>query len=332
MGVPSRVLSNQELSQIVDTSDEWIRTRTGIQERRIIDPSLGESNSSLSILSSKNALVSAKMAPDEIDLVICCTATPDTWMPITAARVIAGLGIKNCASFDLNAACSGYLTGLHVADSLIRSGAHKNILVIGADVFSSILDWTDRKTCVLFGDGAGAAVLSRVENANPETDSMILCSQLYTLPDTNEFLAIKSGGVGRTPFENPIDSVSDSGNACDARPYVTMNGGEVFKAGSRGMAEAAKNLMATAKVDPSQIRWLVPHQANLRIIEMVAKLADFPMEKVYTNVDRWGNTSAATVAIALAEMSEKNLVQKGDLILLDVFGGGFTYGAMLLRW
>lgn len=325
IGIPTRVLTNDDISKFVDTNDEWIRTRTGISERRIVDRALGESNSSLSVKACREALEDSGLLASQIDMVMCCTATPDTWMPITAARVVDALQIESCASFDLNAACSGFLTGLHVADSLLRSGAYKNILVVGADVFSTILDWRDRKTCILFGDGAGAAVVSRVENCDPSKDSMILASQLFTSPDRHEYLTVKSG-EGRSPFDGPHQREDTP------RPYVSMNGTEVFKAGTRGMAEAARVVMEKGQVTADQIKWLVPHQANLRIIEMVAKLAKFPMEKVYINVDRWGNTSAATVAIALGEMRQKNLLQKGDLILLDVFGGGFTYGAMLLRW
>jgi len=325
LGVPSKVLSNSDLSKIVDTSDEWIVTRTGIKERRIADRENGEQNSTLSIRAAKEALENAGLTPADIDMVICATLTPDTWMPITAARVIDGLGIKKAAGFDLNAACSGFLSSLHVADSLVRSGAQKNILAIGAEVFSSLVDWSDRKTCVLFGDGAGAAIVSRVENGDPLKDSMILASHLYCMPDMEENLVIKSGGS-----RNPYSEQKQSGDAFN--PYVQMRGSEVFKNGSRAMAEAAKLVLEKAGVSSADVKWFIPHQANLRIIEMVAKLAEIPMDKVYVNLDRWGNTSAATVAIAMAEMNRKQLLNKGDLILLDVFGGGYTYGAMLLRW
>jgi 3-oxoacyl-[acyl-carrier-protein] synthase-3 len=222
--------------------------------------------------------------------------------------------------FDLNAACSGFVTGLHTADAFLRSGSAKCALVIGGDIFSSILDWSDRGTCVLFGDGAGAAVLECCEG-DPSRDSCIIATKLATLPDPEEFLSVKGGGSKHPPG---VESI--------VKPVITMNGREVFKAASRSMVQVAKDVLASAGYKPSDLRWLVPHQANLRIIENVAQMADFPMERVFTNLDRWGNTSAATVAICLAEMQERDLLKKGDLVLLDVFGGGYTYGATLLRW
>jgi len=325
LGAPSKILSNEDLAQLVDTSDEWIRTRTGIRERRVLDRERGETLSSISTEACRQALSRAGRTIHDIDLVICCTATPDTWMPISAARVLGLLGGAGdrTACFDLNAACSGYVTGLHTADAYIRSGLAKTVLLIGADIFSSILDWKDRATCVLFGDGAGAAVVEAVQ-ADPRKDSCLIASKISTLPDMNEYLAVKGGG-SRTPPGSPR-------YLTDERPYVTMNGREIFKSASRSMVQVARDVLAMAGVQASELRWLVPHQANQRIIENVAQMSDFPMERVYINLDRWGNTSAATVGICLAEMEERKLLQKGDLVLLDVFGGGYTYGATLLRW
>jgi 3-oxoacyl-[acyl-carrier-protein] synthase-3 len=325
LGVPSKVLTNDDLAKFVETSDEWIRTRTGIRERRIIDRDQGETLSSLGVQASREALERAGFAASDLDLILCCTATPDTIMPNSAARIAGALGAARVGVIDLNAACSGFVTGLHVADGLIRSGLHKRVLVIGADVFSTILDWQDRKTCVLFGDGAGAAIMGATESVDPATDSCVLASRLEHVFDEEESLAVLGGG-SRVPFNS--SEFNQNGNTA----FVQMHGQEVFKMGTRSMAQIGREVVEAAGYRMSDIDWLVPHQANFRIIEMVAKLMDFPVSKTYVNVDRWGNTSAATVAICLAEMEAKGLLKKGQLVLLDVFGGGFTYGAMLLRW
>ncbi len=315
-GIPSKVLTNHDLMKIVDTSDEWIQTRTGIKERRFVDKEKGETHTTLALEAARKALVKANAKAEEIELVICATMSPETYMPMASCRIVGELGAKNAGAFDLNTACSGFISALHTADSFIRSGVHKKVLVIATEVFSSILDWTDRKTCVLFGDGAGAAVVEPHYNADPTTDSVIIGSQLWSMNDLNESLAVK-GGASREP---------------DLRPRITMDGQEVFKFASRAMAEAAGHVVKKCGYRLEDVDWFIPHQANLRIIEMVAKLSNFPMEKVYVNLDRWGNTSSATVIIALSEMQEKGLLKKGQLVLLDVFGGGFNYGALLLRW
>lgn len=324
LGVPSRVVSNADLSKTVETSDEWIFSRTGIRSRRVVDRDKGETNSTLSIAAASSALKNSNINATDLDFIICCTATPDTWMPITAARIAHGIGAASIATFDLNAACSGFLTGLSVADTMLRSGSFKRGLVIGSDIFSSILDWTDRRTCVLFGDGSGAAVVEGFDHANPKDASMILGFRLYTDFDVNEDLAVKGGG-SRSPQGSSSYMKTEF-------PFVNMNGKEIFKAGSRGMAEATKNLCHDLGVSISDLKWLVPHQANSRIMEMVAKLLDVPLERVFMNVDQWGNTSAGTIAIALAEMQRDQKLKRGDLVMLSAFGGGFTYGAMLLRW
>ncbi len=316
LGVPSKVITNADLEKMVETSDEWISSRTGIKERRVVDRDKGETNSSLSIAACLEALHKADLNAKDIDLVVCCTATPDTMMPITASRVVHGVGAVNAASFDLNSACTGFVAGLNVVDNLIRAGAYKKVLLIGSDLFSSIIDWTDRKTCVLFGDGAGAVVVEAVEVKDEDTESLIIGSKLYTEFDINESLAVKNGGS-----RNP-----------ETRGFVNMSGQEVFKAGSRGMAKAAADIVQRFNVSLDQIKWFIPHQANRRICEMVAKLLNFPLERVYMNLDTWGNTSAGTIAICLGEMNRKGLLKKGDLLLLDAFGGGYTYGAVLLRW
>lgn len=309
-------MTNDDMAKMVDTSDEWIRTRTGIQERRFVDPALGETHTSISVNSAKKALAMAGITGADLDLIICSTMSPETYMPMASCRIAHAIGATNVGAFDINTACTGFLSAMHTADSFIRSGVYKNVLVVSTEVFSPILDWNDRKTCVLFGDGSGAAVLQATEVTDVRTESMIVGSQLWCYPDMNENLLLKGSG-SRDP---------------DTRPRITMQGQEVFKMGSRAMAEAAQFVLNKFEYTADQIDWMVPHQANLRIIEMVAKLAHFPMEKVYVNVNRWGNTSAATVPICLSEMHEKGLLKKGQLLLLDVFGGGFNAGAMLVRW
>ncbi len=320
LGVPACVLTNFDLEKIVETSDEWIRSRTGISERKIID-SKSQTNSSLSVDAAREAMKMARVEPSEIDLIIVCTATPNTWMPITASRVAGALGANNAGTFDLNAACSGFVTGLVTADSFIRSGFAKKVLVIGTDIFSTITDWKDRSTCVLFGDGSGAALLEATEVQDKNKDSMIIDSVLMSEFDENMNLAVLGGGS-----EHPYGKLDGTS------PYITMNGAEVFKTGTRAMALAAKKLLEKTQMQPTEIDWLIPHQANRRIIEMVAKLLDFPMEKTFMNVEKWGNTSAGTVAICLAEMNRAGLLKRGQNIMLVAFGGGFTYGATLIRW
>jgi 3-oxoacyl-[acyl-carrier-protein] synthase-3 len=320
LGIPSRVLTNKDLEKLVETSDDWISSRTGIKERRVIQ-SETESNSSISISAAKEALERSSTKASEIDLVIVCTATPDTWMPITAARLVGELGAIRAGAFDLNAACSGFVTGLSVADAFLRSGTYKKILLIGSDVFSTITDWSDRTTCVLFGDGAGAVVLESFESQNSATESQILGSVLKSEFDRNMNLAVLGGG-----------SLHPHRDLKGHKPYITMNGGEVFKSGTRAMAAVATELLEKLNFPVEKVDWLIPHQANRRIIEMVGKLLNFPLEKTYVNVDRWGNTSAGTVAICLAEMNQQGLLKKGQNVLLVAFGGGFTAGATLLRW
>jgi len=316
LGIPSKVMTNTDLMKLVDTSDEWIRTRTGIKERRLIDPEKGETHTSLCLMAVNEAMQKAKVTAEEIDLVICCTITPETWMPMASSRIVGAIGANNSGSFDLNSACSGFIAGLHTANAFIRSGVHKKIIVVGIDVFSPIIDWADRKTCVLFGDGAGAALVEAVPDGDPSKDSMIIDSFLRTQFDADENLSVKGGGT-RFPKLPPV---------------IKMEGQEVFKSGSRAMAMAAVEIIKRCGMTSDDIDWFVPHQANLRIIEMVTKLADFPMDRVYVNLDRWGNTSAGTVAIALAEMERSGQLKRGQTVLLDVFGGGFTYGAMIIRW
>lgn len=324
LGTPSKVLTNADLEKIVDTSDEWIQSRTGIRERRIIDREKGENLTSICMQAVHEALKNSNTDPSELDLVVLGTTSPDTLMPGTATRITGELGLKKIPALDINAACSGFMFALHTVDALIKSGTYKKVLVVGGEHISSVLNWQDRTTCVLFGDGAGAMVVESVPNADPAKDSMILGSKIYTHFDENEALVVKGGG-SRFPATHPEMTKS-------VHQYITMSGQDVFKMGSRSMAEAARDVMQLCKIHPDQIKWFVPHQANLRIIEMVAQLLSFPMDRVFVNIDRWANTSAGTIPICLAEMNAKGLLKRGDLILLDTFGGGFSYGAMLVRW
>jgi 3-oxoacyl-[acyl-carrier-protein] synthase-3 len=325
LGVPSKVITNDDMSKIVETSDEWIRSRTGIAERKFIDRANGEQITHICARAAVQALERAKLKKEDIDLVISCTISAETFMPNNSARVMGELGMSRTAGFDVSAACGGFIFGLHTANALIQNGAHKRVLLIGADVLSAALNMKDRTTCVLFGDGAGCAIIERVENPDSKKDSMILGSKIYTDYDATGSLTIMGGGSRCPAWETEENRKKSS-------PFVEMNGSDVFKHAVRGMVQAATDVLSDLKVPTSQIKWFVPHQANLRIIEMTAKYLDFPMDRVFVNIDKWANTSAATVAIALSEMEEQGKLQRGDLILLDVFGGGYNYGAALVRW
>lgn len=312
-GIPSKVMTNDDLSKFVDTSDEWIRTRTGIEQRYFLDFDKGESITTITVAGAKEALAKSGLSVDQIDLVICSTATPQSWMPIEAARVKDKLGLFNAAAIDVNAACSGFTYGIHFAKALIESGAHKNILVVGGDVFQNILDFKDRTTCVLFGDGAGAVVMTATEISDERSESYVIGTRVYADLDRDGSLSITAKKPGEPQ-------------------HILMNGREVFKHASKGMAQAALEILAQHKISPDEVKWFVPHQANIRIIEKVAEFLNFPMERVFVNVQKWGNTSAGTIPICLSEMNQQGLLKKGDVILLVSFGGGYTWGSVLIRW
>lgn len=316
LGFPKRIITNDDLAKTVDTSDEWIRSRTGIAQRRFVDLENGQNLTTIAVEGAAKALAMSGLKPTDISFVICCTATPEMWMPIEAARIKDALGLENAAAVDVNAACSGFLYGMHMADALVRSGAHEHILVVGGDVFQRILNWEDRNTCVLFGDGAGAAVVSATEVKDPLKDSHILGSRVYAALDKDKNLT--------TTEKDPLQP--------NKIQTITMNGREVYKWATRCMTQSSMDLAKEHNISPEQIDWVVPHQANLRIIEKVAEFMNFPMEKVYVNVDSWANTSAGTIPICLAEMNDKGLLKKGQLILMTSFGGGFTWGSILIRW
>lgn len=313
--VPDYVLTNKELETIVDTNDEWITTRTGIKERRILKGE-GQGTSVIGIEAVKGLLEKTNTNPEEIELVICATVTADMPFPDTANLVAAATGMKNAFCYDINAACSGFLYALTTGSMFVSSGQYKKVIVIGADKMSSIIDYTDRTTCVIFGDGGGAVLLE------PNTEGNGVIDSLHKSDGSGaEFLHLKAGG-SRYPA---------SADTLAAREhFVFQNGRPVFKAAVSGMSDVVGRVMARNNLTTDDVKWLIPHQANKRIIETVAKMADFPMEKVIVNIQRYGNTTAGTLPLCMWEY-EKDF-QKGDNIILTAFGGGFTWGAIYLKW
>lgn len=312
--LPKKVLSNEDLENMVETSDEWIVTRTGIKERRLA--SEDEHTSQMGIQAARRAIESAKIDPKDIDLIMVATCTPDYLFPSTGALIQREIGAVNAAAFDLQAACTGYLFALSIAKSYIESGNYKNILVVASEKISSIVDYEDRNTCVLFGDGASAAVISdegkglEIRNVSLGTDG-----------DHAELLILPAGG-SRIP--------STQASVENKQHYLKMEGREVFKHAVRLMESAAKQCLARIGVKEDEISWLVPHQANIRIISAIAKRFGVPLDNVYKTVHKYGNTSASGVAIALDELLNEKKPKSGDNILLVAFGSGLTWGASLL--
>jgi 3-oxoacyl-[acyl-carrier-protein] synthase-3 len=314
--LPDNVVTNFDLAKMVETSDEWIRQRTGIVERRIAPKEMGAAD--MGVGAALVAMQRANVAPGEIDLIVVSTATPDRLLPSTACDIQAALGAKNAAAYDVSAACTGFIYALEVAEGHIAAGRAEIALVISSEKMSGIVDWTDRATCVLFGDGAGAAIVKKSENGRGLLSSFIRSDGTLA-----ELLWRPAGGV-KMPFDVAVlDEKSH---------FVKMAGSEVFKAAVRSMAEAADQALMRAGLTGDDIDLLVPHQANIRIIEATAKYAKIPAEKVFINVQRYGNMSSATVPIALDEAVEQGRIKKGDNVLLVAFGAGFTWGASVLRW
>ena len=314
--VPKTVLTNRDLEEMVDTSDEWIRTRTGIQERRIA--SLAESTSTLAIEAARRALATAGVDSLKLDLIIVATVTPDYFFPSTASLVQDALGATHAAAFDLSAACSGFIYGLSVARDSILAGTNRYVLVIGAEVLSRIVNWHDRDTCVVFGDGAGAALV-----AASEMPGGILATSLGSDGSGGELLIIPGGGS-----RNPATRETTATNM----HTIHMNGREVFRFATRVMARAAKEVAKEAGVRIEHVELFVPHQANARIIEAASKSLKLSSDRVYSNLQRYGNTSAASIPIALCEAIEEERVHPGDHVILVGFGGGLTWGAALIQW
>jgi 3-oxoacyl-[acyl-carrier-protein] synthase-3 len=314
--LPERVLTNFDLEEMVDTSDEWIRTRTGISERRIAGE--GEATSDLAVMASRKALSDAGLSPKDIDLVVVSTVTPDMFFPSTACLVQAALGMEGTPALDLNAACSGLIYGLSVCNAFIATGEYNRILLIGAETLSKIVDWTDRNTCVLFGDGAAAVALQRSENGHG-----ILSTHLGS-DGTNPSLLCVPGGGTRMPISQKVIE--------ERSHYIKMEGKETFKKAVRAMVESSLTAIEKAGIAKNEIDWFIPHQANLRIIQAVARELDIPMEKVCVNIDRYGNTSAASIGLALDEAVRDERIKSGDVIVMTAFGGGFTWASCVIRW
>jgi 3-oxoacyl-[acyl-carrier-protein] synthase-3 len=320
-GFPGTRLTNEDLSKKVETSNEWILERTGIRERRISTPgNPAEFNSSLGLQAAKRALEMAGKKPEDIDQILYATCTPDTLIPSTACWLQQKLGAKNAWALDVNAACSGFVYALSIADQFVRAGQVKTSLIIGADVLSAFTDWTDRSSCILFGDGAGAAV---IEQTSADSPHRILSTHLKTDGNLWELFHLPAGGSNMevTPevYEKKLHKMQ-------------MKGREMFKEAVRTLADYAVLALQTNGLTIDQLDWMVPHQANLRIIEAVAKRVGFPMSKVLINIDRYGNTSSATAPTVLDEAVRDGRIKSGQHVLLDVFGAGLTYGSVLLRW
>jgi len=313
--VPENIRTNDELSSMVDTNDEWIYTHTGIRERRIAGPS--EAASDLAVKASEIALKRGQVSPEDIDLILVATSTPDyNSFPSTASLVQEKLGITGAGAMDLAAACTGFAYGLETARVFINAGSAKKVLVIGTEIFSRIVDWSDRNTCVLFGDGAGAVVVSSTESG----ESQIFDSILGSDGAGAEYL-MREGGGSRCP--NPTEGVS---------PFVTMNGRRVYNFAVKVIGKTIMDLLERHNLTIDDIDYIVPHQANIRIIEASAKRTGIPLEKFYTNMEKYANTSAASIPIALGEMEDKGLLKRGNLIITVGFGAGLTYGGNILRW
>lgn len=311
--LPSRIITNLDLEKTLDTTDSWIRDRTGIAQRHVAAD--GETTSDLAVEAARKALDNAGLGYDKVDLIICATATPDETFPATATRVQDRLGIRQGAAFDVQAVCSGFVYGLAIADSFIRTGMAKNVLVIGAETFSRILDWTDRSTCVLFGDGAGALLLQAQPATDAQDEPGILSTHIYSDGQHHDALYVDGGP-------------SSTGTV----GHLRMLGREVFRHAVVRMSEAVDEALEKNGLSDSDIDWLIPHQANVRIIDSMAKRLGLPSERVVVSVDRHANTSAASIPLALCEAVEDGRISKGDLILMDAMGGGFTWGSALLRW
>lgn len=314
--VPERVLANADLEKMVATSDEWITTRTGIKERRIASPE--ESTSDLAAKAALAAMENAGITAEEIDLILVATVTPDMFFPSTACFVQAKIGAKNAACFDVSAACAGFLYAVEIAQQFITSHTYDTILVIGADKLSSIVDWSDRNTCVLFGDGAGAAILRHRGGGHG-----VISTFMGSDGNLADILYIPGGG-SRFPLT--------SENASQHLNCIKMNGKETYKHAVTSMLDAAQKALAQANLTSADLACIIPHQANLRIIEAIAQRMEVPMDRFMINLDRYGNTSAAAVAIALDEANRNGRMKVGDYVLLVVFGGGLTWASSVIQW
>ena len=313
--VPDDVLTNADLEKMVDTTDEWITTRTGIKERRILKTP-GKATSDMGVEVVRQLLEKTGTKPEEIDLLICATVTPDTTFPDTANTILDKAGAKNAFGFDINAACSGFLFALTTGAKFIESGMYKKVIVIGADKMSAIVDYSDRSTCIIFGDGAGGVLLEPNTEGNGVIDAV-----LKSDGSGREFLHMKAGGSLKPATPETV---------ANKEHFVFQDGKPVFKAAVTGMVTTVNQVLARNNMTTEDIDWLVPHQANMRIINSVGDMLDFPMDKVMVNIHKYGNTTAGTLPLCLWEYESQ--LKKGDNLMLTAFGGGFTWGSLYLKW
>ena len=315
--VPKRILSNADLEKLVETSDEWIISRTGIKERHIVSP--GEHFSDLCTRAADQALKRAHVRPEEVDMILVGTISGDMPFPATSCLVQRNLGATRAAASDVSAACVGFLYALHLADGLIQSGKAANVLVIGGEILSRYVDWTDRNTCVLFGDGAGAVLLQATRG-----DHGILGSIMKANGSYHDFICMPGGGSDR-PANDP-KSIEER------LPYIKMKGNETFKVAVKAMADVTQELLAEQGFTHEQVDLFIPHQANARIIDVVSEKLKIDPAKVYKNIERYGNTSSASIPIALDECVREGRIEEGDMILMTAFGAGLVWGSVLMRW
>lgn len=311
--LPEKTISNTDLQMLMDTSDEWIYSRTGIRSRHIATT---ETTEELAVKAAENCLLSSGLSSGDIDLVICATVTSETAVPSVAACVKKTLGLSHALAFDINAACSGFIFALNVAKNMMENTSYSTALIIGAEILSRTVDWRDRSTCVLFGDGAGAAILKKTENPG------ILSSYLSSQPDEEESLHLI----------NPKSDTPYSSQETEKNTSLQMNGRKVFEFAVKEIPRLMEKIIETSQITLDQVKWIIPHQANVRIIHSVAQRMNIDMDRFFVNIGHVGNTSAASIPIALDELARSGRLEKGDLVLLAGFGGGFTSGAVLLDW
>lgn len=316
--VPERRLTNFDIEKMVETNDEWIVQRTGVRERRIADKA--EATSDLALRAARIALEGAELRPEDLEAIILCTVTPDTYVPAGAVYVQRALGALGAAAFDLSAACTGFIYGVTVGSSLIRSGVYRQVLVVGAETLSRFVDYTDRNTCILFGDGAGAAVLSRAEGTNP---SRIVDSYLRADGNGASLIEMPGGGSRMPPSHDSVEA---------RQHYLRMQGKEVFKFATKSLVELIETALKRNHLSPADLSLIIPHQVNYRIIEAALKKIAIPPERMFLNLERYGNTSAASVPIAFHEAVGQGLLKRGEFVLLVAFGAGLTWGYNLLKW
>ncbi len=319
--IPEKVLTNDDLSKIVDTNDEWITTRTGIKERHIAAED--EATSDLATAAARNAMESAGVTVDEIDLIVVATVTPDMFFPSTACVVQKKLGASNAVCFDISAACSGFLYALQVARHFVNAQSHKTALVIGAEKLSSLINWDDRNTCVLFGDGAGAVVIRHAPETEVDAPGRVLSTVMGSDGNLVNLLRVPGGGSSCPITPENVDSRPNT---------IHMEGRETFKHAVTRMLQASERALAEAGLTTADVSLVIPHQANARIITAIADRLGLPPEKTFMNLDKYGNTSAATIPVALDEASRQGRLKRGDIVLLVAFGGGFTWASSVLRW